>query len=285
MTEPGILYIVGTPIGNLGDFSPRAKETLSAVDFIAAEDTRVTRKLLTAFGLSKPLISCHEHNITQRASEIMDRLTAGESGAIVTDAGMPCISDPGQQLVRLLHEHNMKIALVPGPTAALSALAASGLPTDRFYFLGFLPREAKERRKALQEVSSCPATLIFYEAPHRLVKTLEDFLAVLGDREISVARELTKKFEEIRLTTVSQALSHYRNIPPKGEFVLLVRGSKKTDDQPMTPEEAMELCHQYLKEGLSPAKAAAKAAAAAGIRKSVLYARLLEEKQIEQGQQ
>ena len=279
MTETGILYIVGTPIGNLGDFSPRAKETLEMVDFIAAEDTRVTRKLLSAFDITKPLISCHEHNILQRSHEIMERLAKGENGAIVTDAGMPCISDPGQQLVRLLHESNMNIAVVPGPTAALSALAASGLPTDKFYFEGFLPREKKDRKAALQQIKTYPATLIFYEAPHRLQKTLADMLAVLGDREMSVAREITKKFEEIRLTTLAQAVEYYEAVEPRGEFVLLVHGADPAETQETVSEDdAMALCRRYMEEGLPPSKAAAKAAAAAGIKKSVLYDRLLAEK-------
>lgn len=181
----GTLYVVGTPIGNLGDLSPRAVEILRTVDFIAAEDTRVTLKLLNHFDIKSTLVSYHEHNAAQRGPELLQRLLCGESGAIVTDAGMPCISDPGEGLVALCHDNGVSLAAVPGPTAAMTALAISGLPTGRFAFEGFLPVKKGERTERLEELKALPHTLIFYEAPHRLRQTLDDLLTGLGDRRVT----------------------------------------------------------------------------------------------------
>ncbi|MFA9380957.1 MAG: 16S rRNA (cytidine(1402)-2'-O)-methyltransferase, partial [Acetanaerobacterium sp.] len=203
------LYVVGTPIGNLGDFSPRAREVLSSVDFIAAEDTRVTLKLLNHFEIKKPMVSYYEHNLRERGEYIMGRILAGEQCAIVTDAGMPCISDPGEDLVRLCRDSGVPIEVVPGPSAVISALAVSGLTTSRFSFEGFLSMAKKARTAHLAEVKDNPRTLIFYEAPHKLCATLADMLRVLGDRRISLARELTKLYEEVRKTTLSEAVAYY----------------------------------------------------------------------------
>ena len=213
----GTLYIVGTPIGNLGDFSPRAVEVLQTVDFIAAEDTRVTLKLLNHFEIHSTLISYHEHNAAARGPELLERLLRGENGAIVTDAGMPCISDPGEGLVALCHENGVEIATVPGPTAAMTALAASGLPTGKFLFEGFLPIKKGERDAALQTVCRLPHTLIFYEAPHRLRQTLAALLEGLGNRPITLCRELTKLHEEMQRTTLAKAVEEYTTREPREE--------------------------------------------------------------------
>ena len=225
----GTLYIVGTPIGNLGDFSPRAIEILKTVDFIAAEDTRVTLKLLNHFEIRNTLISYHEHNAATRGPELLERLLNGENGAIVTDAGMPCISDPGEGLVALCHENRVEIATVPGPTAAMTALAASGLPTGKFLFEGFLPIKKGERDAALQAVSRLPHTLIFYEAPHRLRQTLAVLLEGLGNRPITLCRELTKLHEEMQRITLAAAVAEYAEREPRGEYVLIVAGAEEND--------------------------------------------------------
>lgn len=259
----GTLYIVGTPIGNLGDFSPRAIEILKTVDFIAAEDTRVTLKLLNHFEIRNTLISYHEHNAAARGPELLERLLNGENGAIVTDAGMPCISDPGEGLVALCHENEVEIATVPGPTAAMTALAASGLPTGKFLFEGFLPIKKGERDAALQAVSRLPHTLIFYEAPHRLRQTLAALLEGLGDRPITLCRELTKLHEEIFKTTIGGAMARYAEEAPRGEFVLVMAGAapEETEETPPTLEEAVAAARALMAQGQS-ASAAAKAAAA-----------------------
>ena len=206
----GKLYLVGTPIGNLGDMTYRAVETLKNADFICAEDTRVTAKLLNHFEIKKPLVSYHEHNARQAGEGICSRILAGEDAAIVTDAGMPCISDPGEQLVKLCAEKGITVEVVPGPTAAMSAVAISGLDTSRFQFEGFLPVPKKQRHLRLAAVKDSTATLIFYEAPHKLRGTLDDLLSFLGDRKISLCRELTKLHEEVIRTTLSEAVSYYR---------------------------------------------------------------------------
>lgn len=259
----GTLYIVGTPIGNLGDFSPRAAQVLRSVDFIAAEDTRVTLKLLNHFEIRATLISYHEHNAAARGPELLGRLLNGENGAIVTDAGMPCISDPGEGLVALCHENGVKIATVPGPTAAMTALAAGGLPTGKFLFEGFLPIKKGERDAALQAIARLPHTLIFYEAPHRLRQTLAALLEGLGDRPVALCRELTKLHEEIFKTTIGGAMARYAEEAPRGEFVLVMAGAspEETEETPPTLEEAVAAARALMAQGQS-ASAAAKAAAA-----------------------
>lgn len=273
----GTLYIVGTPIGNLSDFSPHAIEVLKSVDFIAAEDTRVTLKLLNHFEIRATLISYHEHNAASRGPELLQRLMNGENGAIVTDAGMPCISDPGEGLVSLCHDNNIPLATVPGPTAAMTALAASGLPTDRFLFEGFLPIKKGERDAALQMVSRLPHTLIFYEAPHRLRQTLAALLDGLGDRPVTLCRELTKLHEELCRTTLAAAAAEYTQREPRGEYVLIVAGAEEngSSDQ-VTMEQAVGLVRRLAADGASLSDAARQIAKETGYRKGELYRQALE---------
>lgn len=229
-----ILYLVATPIGNLGDFSPRARETLSAVDFIAAEDTRVTKKLMTALDLpAKPLVSYYEHNRRQRGEEILARLLAGESCALVTDAGTPAVSDPGEDLVALCAQNGVPVIPVPGCCAAVCALAASGLPTGRWCFEGFLSVNKKARREHLDSLQAEKRTMIFYEAPHKLRQTLSDLRAAFGgNRRISLSREITKLHEETLRFTLAEAEAYFAENAPRGEFVLILEGA------PDMPEEA-----------------------------------------------
>ena len=271
----GVLYVVGTPIGNLEDMSVRAVRTLQQADFIAAEDTRVTLKLLNHFDIKKTMLSYHEHNARQKGGEILTRIQNGENCAIVTDAGMPCISDPGEDLVRLCAENGVQIKVVPGPSAAISALAVSGLDTSRFVFEGFLNPQKNARQKRLEELQREERTLIFYEAPHKLTDTLEAMLQVLGDRKISLARELTKIYEEVVRTTLSQALAHYREQPPRGEFVLIVQGAPKQEET-LTFEEALNLIEALVEKGEPLSKAAKDVAHQTGFKKGELYSRYLE---------
>ena len=221
---PGILYLVGTPIGNLGDLSPRAVETLSGVDFIAAEDTRVSLKLLNHFGIKKPLLSYFAHNRRARGQEILQRLLAGEHCALVTDAGMPAVSDPGEELVALSAECGIEIICIPGPSALPTALALSGLPAGRFTFEGFLSTATKSRREHLASLRDERRTMVFYEAPHKLSYTLCDMLEAWGDRRIALCRELTKRYEETIRTTLAVASDRYAKEKPRGEFVLVIAG-------------------------------------------------------------
>ena len=222
----GKLYVVGTPIGNLGDFSPRAVETLEKVDFIAAEDTRVTLKLLNHFGIKKEMVSYFEHNKRDRGEIITARILSGEDCAICTDAGMPAISDPGEDLVRLCHKLGIQVESVPGPTAFATALALSGMEVGRFTFEGFLSVSKKSRREHLEELTDEKRTMVFYEAPHKLKNTLQDMYKYFGDREISLVREITKVHEEVIKTTLAEAINRYEDEKPKGEFVLIVAGKK-----------------------------------------------------------
>ena len=275
----GTLYVVGTPIGNLGDMTPRQRETLASVDFIAAEDTRVTVKLLNHFEIKKPLVSYYEHNLRERGEQIVSRIEAGENCAVVSDAGMPCISDPGEDLVRLCAERGIPTVVVPGPSAVISALCVSGLITSRFCFEGFLSTAKKSRREHLEAIKNEPRTMIFYEAPHKLQNTLQDLLDALGDRKISIARELTKLHEEVLRFTLSQAVEYYVNTPPRGEFVLVVEGASQPQEQAMTLADAVELAKQLEREGQRPADAAKAAAKQSGFKKSEIYQGLLREKQ------
>ncbi len=224
MSEYGRLYLCPTPIGNLGDMTLRTLEALKMVDLIAAEDTRNTMKLLNHFEINVPLTSYYEHNKAQKGGVLIERLKSGQNIALVSDAGMPAISDPGEDLVKKCIEEGIEVVPLPGPSAFTTALVASGLPTGRFSFEGFLTTNKRNRKIHLEEVKNDTRTLIFYEAPHKLLYTLSDMLEVLGDREIVLARELTKKFEEFYRTTLSEAIKHYNEIPPKGEFVLIIRG-------------------------------------------------------------
>ena len=273
----GKLYVVGTPIGNLSDFSPRAIETLGIVDFIAAEDTRVTVKLLNHFGIKKPMISYYEHNKTGRGNDIIDRLVAGEVCALVSDAGMPAISDPGEDLVRMCHENNIEVESVPGPTAITTALAIAGMPTGRFCFEGFLSVNKPSRKAHLEELKFEKRTMVFYEAPHKLISTLEDMRNHFGERKIALVRELTKLHEEVIHTTFTEALSMYNEEKsPKGEFVLIVSGYEETDDKNYTIEEAVKIAKEYIADGNAASTAAKMAAADTGFRKNDIY-RLINE--------
>lgn len=270
----GLLSVLGTPIGNLGDLSPRAVETLAACDFIAAEDTRVTRKLLTHFDLRKPLVSYHEHNKTEAGPQILDRLLAGEHGVLCTDAGMPAISDPGQDLVTLCHEHGVPVESVPGPTAFATALALSGMDSRRFLFEGFLAVDKKQRSEQLDFLKGLPCTIILYEAPHKLSGTLRDLLAALGDRKLVIVRELTKIHEEVLRTTLADAVETYPNNDLKGELVLLLEGTSKTAEE-LSMEEAVDLAKEYITAGMSQNEAAKLAAKQTGFKKGDLYKALL----------
>ncbi len=225
MNNFGKLYLCPTPIGNLGDMTFRTLDVLKSVDLIAAEDTRNTLKLLKHFEISVPLTSYYEHNKAQKGGVLVERLKSGQNIALVSDAGMPAISDPGEDLVRICINEGIDIVPLPGPSAFTTALVASGMPTGRFTFEGFLTTNKRNRKMHLNEVKDDTRTLIFYEAPHKLIYTLQDMLEVLGDREITLARELTKKFEEFYRTTISQAIEHYNEVPPKGEFVLIIKGA------------------------------------------------------------
>lgn len=267
----GKLYVVGTPIGNLGDMSPRAVEVLGQCDFIAAEDTRVSLKLLNHFGIKKPMISYYEHNLRQRGEEIIARILAGEDCAVITDAGMPCISDPGEDLVKLCAEENIPIEVVPGPSAVISALAVSGLSTSRFTFEGFLSVKRASRHEHLLQIKDDPRTLIFYEAPHKLVATLKDLLEVLGDRKISLCRELTKLHEQVRRTTLREGLGYYQENPPKGEFVLVIEGAPDKKEPELSLEEAAQMVKMLCEGGTSLSEAAKEIAGQTGYKKGQLY--------------
>lgn len=269
----GILYVVGTPIGNLGDMSPRAVEALEGVDFIAAEDTRVTLRLLNHFGIKKPMVSYFEHNKHQRGEIICQRILSGENCAIVTDAGMPCISDPGELLVKQCEEYGIEVRAVPGPSAVISALAISGLPTGRFTFEGFLSVNKKSRMEHLESVKNETRTMIFYEAPHKLNATLRDMLGAFGNRSIAIVRELTKIHEEVIRTTLEQAVERYSEAPLKGEIVLVIDGAKPVDNNKVyTEEEAADLAIALAAgEDISLSEASKKAAKETGIKKGIIY--------------
>ena len=278
-----ILYLVATPIGNLGDLSPRAREVLSSVDFIAAEDTRVTQKLLTACSLPrKPLISYYEHNRRARGEEVLAKLLAGESCALVTDAGTPAVSDPGEDLVALCAEHSVPVVPIPGCCAAVCALAASGLPTGRWCFEGFLSVNKKARRAHLDALQDEKRTMIFYEAPHKLCATLRDLAEAFGgERRISLSRELTKLHEETLRMTLAEAIAYFDQTPPRGEFVLIVEGAS---DEPETAQDEQERLaaaaaevRRRMAEGQTQKDAVKAVSAAAGIKKNALYRYVLED--------
>ena len=272
----GKLYVVGTPIGNLSDFSPRARETLTSVDFIAAEDTRVTQKLLNYFDIKKPLVSYYEHNRRERGEMIISRILNGEVCAIVTDAGMPCISDPGQDLVYLCHENGIQVESVPGPTAFATALAISGMESGRFTFEGFLSTNKPSRKEHLEEVKNETRTMIFYEAPHKLKATLKDMYAYFGDREIAIVKELTKIHETVMRTSLKKAIDYFEIENPRGEYVLIIAGAEKQKEkQPVTLEQAVELANELVSKGVSVNEASKTVAADTGIKKSLIYKELL----------
>ena len=276
---PGTLYLVPTPIGNLGDISRRCAETLELADFIAAEDTRVTLKLLNHLGLKKPLVSYYRHNTAAGGEAVLERLLAGESCALVTDAGTPAVSDPGEDLVRLCAQSGVEVMAIPGPCALITALSVSGLPTGRFTFEGFLAMNKKNRRAHLEELRQEQRTMIFYEAPHKLNATLADLAEVFGpDRRISLCRELTKLHEEVRRTTLGEAVTWYEENPPRGEFVLVVEGAAESAKETPTLEQGLERVAQLRTEGLSLKDAARQAAKETGLPKNELYGRAMNEK-------
>ncbi len=270
----GKLFVVGTPIGNLSDFSPRAAETLETVDFIAAEDTRVTLKILNHFGIKKEMVSYYEHNKRERGEVICSRILAGENCAIVTDAGMPAISDPGQELVAQCAEYGIEAAAVPGPTAFATALAVSGMDTGRFTFEGFLSVSKKSRFEHLDEVKDEKRTMVFYEAPHKLVNTLKDMYAAFGNRKIAIVRELTKIHEEVIRTTLKDAAAKYADGSLKGEIVLIIEG-KKEEHQEITLEDAVRRAKKLVENGMSMNRAAKEIAAETPFKKADIYRELL----------
>ena len=267
----GTLYLVATPIGNLGDFSPRAVETLRDADFIAAEDTRVSVKLLNHFDIKKPLVSYHEHNRAAAGESIVQRLLGGEVCALVTDAGTPAISDPGEDLVRLCAENGITVQSIPGCCACITALAVSGLPTGRFTFEGFLSANRKERREHLGEVMGETRTMVFHEAPHKLRATLGDMLEILGDRPIALCRELTKLHEETMRTTLQAAVDYYRDNEPRGEYVLVVGGATRHEGPVMTMEDGVARVLALREGGMRMKDAVRQVSADTGLNKNELY--------------
>ncbi len=274
------LYVVGTPIGNLGDMTYRAIETLKNVDFIAAEDTRVSAKLLNYFDIKKPLVSYHEHNHKYSGENIIRRIISGETCAVITDAGMPCISDPGEDLVRLCAEHGIPTEVVPGPSALISALAVSGLDTSRFSFEGFSSTAKRSRYEMFAYAALDTRTLIFYEAPHKLVATLKDMLKFFGNRKVTLCRELTKLHEEVIRTTLEEAQNLYDDDKkqPRGEFVIIVEGAREAQE-PANEETALEQVKALVAKGMRAADACREIAKATGLSKSELYSALLTEKE------
>ena len=275
----GTLYLVATPIGNLADITHRAIDVLKTVSVIACEDTRHTRKLLQHYGLETKTVSYHEHNEQERARQLIELLREGKDVAVVSDAGTPSISDPGYRLVRAAIENEVRVVPVPGPSALISALIAAGLPTDEFFFGGFLPPRSNARRTRLTELRSVPGTLIFYEAPHRLAETLKDALEMLGEREAVVARELTKLHEEIRRGRLSVLVEHYSNEDPRGEIVLLIdRTVLETTTDHTDSQSISSLVDQLEREGLDHRAALKKAARELGLSRAEAYRRLQAER-------
>ena len=269
---PGMLYLVPTPIGNLGDISIRCRETLEAADFIAAEDTRVSLKLLNHLGIKKSLVSYYEHNKAFKGDQIVERILAGETCALVSDAGSPAISDPGEDLVKQCAAAGITVCAIPGPCAAITALSISGQATGRFCFEGFLSTSKKSRREHLESLQAETRTMIFYEAPHKLLSTLEDLRDAFGeDRGISLCRELTKLHEEVVRTTLGEAVEKYTENPPKGEFVLIVAGAQPMEKEVPTETDAAARVAQLMEEGLSRKDAVKQTAKELGLPKNVVY--------------
>lgn len=274
----GMLYLVPTPIGNLGDISIRARETLEAADFIAAEDTRVTLKLLNHLGIKKSLVSYYEHNKTFKGDKIVDRILAGETCALVSDAGSPAISDPGEDLVKQCAAAGISVCAIPGPCAAITALSISAQSTGRFCFEGFLSMSKKSRREHLESLKKEQRTMIFYEAPHKLLNTLEDMAQSFGpDRSISLCRELTKLHEEVVRTTLGEAIEKYTANPPKGEFVLVIAGAPEEEKQAATTDDAASRVAELIASGLSRKDAVKQTAAELNLPKNVVYSAALSE--------
>lgn len=273
----GTLFVVGTPIGNLGDISQRALECLSSCDFIAAEDTRVTIKLLNRFDIKKTMLSYHEHNRFERAEEIIARIAGGESCALVTDAGMPAISDPGTELVRMCHEAGVKVEAIPGPSAAITAAAISGLDVSRFSFEGFLSVNKTKRREHLEEIRTEKKTMIFYEAPHKLPSTLKDLADTLGDRKTAIIKELTKIHESVKLTTLCEAARKFEEIKPKGEYVIIIEAPPRDTaaKNEHSLEEAVVKAIYLTEQGVPVSDAAKQTAKEYGFKKGDIYKELI----------
>ena len=268
----GMLYLVPTPIGNLGDISQRCRETLESADFIAAEDTRVTLKLMNHLGIKKPLISYFEHNKASKGGVILERILAGEVCALVSDAGSPAISDPGEDLVKLCHEAGVTVCAIPGPCAVIPALSISGQSPGRFCFEGFLSTAKKSRREHLDSLRKERRTMIFYEAPHKLLATLQDMADTFGaDRSISLCRELTKLHEEVVRTTLGQAIQKYTDTPPKGEFVLVLAGAPEEAEPAASPDDAAARVEALMAAGLSRKDAIRQTAQELNLPKNVVY--------------
>lgn len=274
--KKGVLYVVGTPIGNLSDFSQRGQNTLEGVDFIAAEDTRVTVKLLNHLGIKKPLISYFEHNKLQKGEYICERLRAGESCALVSDAGMPAISDPGELLVKQCREEGIPVFVVPGPSAVISALAVSGFPTGRFTFEGFLSTNKRNRKIHLEEIQNEKRTMVFYEAPHKLRTTLEDMYSALGDRNISLVKEITKVHETCLIMKLSEAVKYYTENTPKGEFVLILEGKTEEDAEEISLEDAVQMAREKIAEGKPATMASKEIASITPFKKAEIYKLLVD---------
>lgn len=276
----GILYLVPTPIGNLGDVSLRARQTLENADFIAAEDTRVSLKLLNHLEIKKPLVSYYEHNKTFKGGRIVERILAGETCALVSDAGSPAISDPGEDLVKECAAAGITVCAIPGPCAAITALSISGQSTGRFCFEGFLSMSKKSRREHLDSLRAEKRTMIFYEAPHKLMNTLEDMVEVFGaERPVSFCRELTKLHEEVLRTTLGQAIVHFTETPPKGEFVLVVAGAPEEAKEIPTATDAAGRVNALISQGLSRKDAIKQTAQELGLPKNAVYAAALGEEE------
>lgn len=275
----GTLFLVPTPIGNLGDISVRCKSALEGADFIAAEDTRVTLKLLNHLEIKKPLVSYYEHNKTVSGPKIVDRILAGEVCVLVSDAGSPAISDPGEDLVRLCAEAGITVTAIPGPCAAITALSISALPTGRFCFEGFLSVNKKSRQEHLSSLTGEKRTMIFYEAPHKLQATLQDLAGVFGgSRRISLCRELTKLHEQVLRFTLDEAIEFYHENPPRGEFVLIVEGAKEEAAQTLSLEDAVTLVSRLTQQGISGKDAVKQISKETGISKNVLYDAVLKQR-------
>jgi len=273
---PGTLYVVATPIGNLEDLTVRARRVLSEVDVIACEDTRHARVLLSHYGIATPMLSYHEQNERTRAAELVARLRRGEDVALISDAGTPALSDPGFPLIREAIEAGIAVVAVPGPNAALAALAVAGLPVNRFLFLGFLPRRSGERIRVLEMLRPAPWTLVIYEAPHRVTALLQDLQRALGDRRLALARELTKRYEEVFRGTVAQALAHLRSHPPRGEFTVVVEGAAGAAAAGANSDDARGTMRELLRAGRSPQDAVAEVMRASGLPRREVYRLLLE---------
>lgn len=277
----GMLFLCATPIGNLQDMTPRVIDTLRQVDLIAAEDTRNSRKLLTHFEISTPMTSYHEYNKVEKAYVLIEKMRQGKNIALITDAGTPAISDPGEVLVRMCQEAGITVTSLPGPAALITALTLSGLSTRRFCFEGFLPADKKEKREVLQSMENEHRTMIFYEAPHHLVHTLEEFYEVVGDRKITLCRELTKKFETVMPTTLAKALEYYKEETPRGEYVLVLEGKSREETlqeereswQTMSLDEHMQF---YEEKGMDRKAAMKQVAKDRGVSKREIYQELLQ---------